>query len=89
MKSQDYFNFILSNVTENKGVVESVLKAMIFKHDYQFNLLRSALIGIVGTADEVELEQMSRIIFAADIEDKDRVVQLNAISAILETNERE
>ena len=48
-------------------------------------LLRKALLGLVGSDDPKELEEMEAVVRTARIPEKDRVNTLNAIYAIQAT----
>ena len=48
-------------------------------------LLRGVLVGLVGSDDKAELEQMEMVVRSADIPDKDKASTINAIDAIIKT----
>ena len=49
--------------------------------------LRSALIGLVGAETKEELEQMELMVRTLSVPDTDKAVTINAIRALIETDE--
>lgn len=56
------------------------------KAEADIALLRSVLFGLVGVGTESELRQMEAIIRAAPVPESDKAVTINAIHALLATN---
>ncbi len=52
-------------------------------------LLRDALIGLVGSSERAELEQMELVLRTVPTPDCDKVSMLNAIRAIINTEPKE
>ena len=57
------------------------------KEREQFNLLRSALVGIVGASDVDELQIMEKVLRAIPGPNPDRDASINAIRVLIETAE--
>ena len=53
--------------------------------DEDFNIVREALIDLVGARNRIELEQMEVVIRMSDAPSKDKMHIINAIHTIIDT----
>lgn len=71
-------------LTEHIKVCE---KHPMRKAEADIRKLRKALIGLIGSETKEELEQMELVIRTVQSPEKDKLVSINAINALLDTME--